>query len=123
VIEVVVFAPLKTAKTIIRARMEQENDADEQTGGNGDEEGKDEEAKNVGEKVKPEGTALSKKADDLRKLREKMAALKQGRATKAANEDDKKEVEEENDIEVKDEFVASGSRDKRIKLWNAKKGI
>ena len=26
------------------------------------------------------------------------------------------------DIVVKDEYVASGSRDKRIKIWNAKRG-
>ena len=124
-IDVVIFAPLKTAKTITKARMDQDTEVDEQTGGTTPaEETKQEEEENKGEKETNEGmTEIEKRSEELRKARERVAQLKKrtGRKTKEANEEEKKE-ESVDDIEVKDEFVASGSRDKRIKIWSAKKG-
>lgn len=125
VIDVVVFAPIKTAKTIIKSRMEQDNEADEQTGGTDNlEESKGDDSKNNGEKDKSKVTSYSKKGEELKKLREKMQALKRGTASKAVRNDDEEDKKVElDDFEVKDEFAASGARDKRIKIWNAKKGI
>ena len=126
VIDVVVFAPMKTARTIIKARLDQENEADEQTGGTEAEESKTEESKNNGEKDMPEVTKLASQNDKLKELRERMAALKQGRkAAKDAPEEEKKSAvatAENDQVEVREEFAASGSRDKRIKIWNAKRG-
>ena len=105
--------------------MEQDNEADEQTGGTDNlEESKGEDSKNNGEKDKSKVTSYSKKGEELKKLREKMQALKRGTASKAVRNDDEEDKKVEiDDIEVKDEFAASGARDKRIKIWNAKKGI
>lgn len=124
VIDVVVFAPMKTARTIIKARLDQENEADEQTGGTEGEESKNEESKNNGEKDMPEVAKMVSQNDKLKELREKMAALKQGRkTTKETQEEEKKQTNDGDDqIEVREEFAASGSRDKRIKIWNAKRG-
>jgi predicted nucleic acid-binding Zn ribbon protein len=122
VIDVVVFIPLKTAKTIIKARMEQDQDNEEQKG-DAEEEGKEEEK--AGEKeVSAASSALSKKGEELKKARERLAKLKGNVGTKTKKDEEDKQTEEnEEDIVVKDEFVASGSRDKRIKIWNAKRGI
>ena len=123
IIDIVVFAPLLTAKTIIKARMDQENEGDEQTGGTKtDEEKKKEDSENNGEKDKTVTSSLQKKAEEMKKMRERLAQLKiNGKATNNEDEEEKKEISLD-DIEVKDEFVASGSRDKRIKIWNAKRG-
>lgn len=125
VIEVVVFAPLKTAKTITKARMEQNNEGDEQTGTTDpNEENKDEDSKHNGVKDKSGVSELAKKAEDMKKLREKLAKLKGNVGTKAAEKEaeDEPAKEPEQEIEVKDEFVASGARDKRIKIWSARRG-
>ena len=127
IIDVVVFAPLKAAKTIIKARMEQDQEADEQTGGTpGDEEGKQEEAENNGEKEPTSASnALAKRSEEMKKARERLAQLKSKIGSKSNNKDaeeEKKEESKEDDIEVKYDIVASGSRDKRIKIWNTKRG-
>lgn len=122
-IDVVVFIPLKTAKTIIKARLEQDLDNEEQKGGVEEDEKEEEK---VGEKeVSPAASALSKKGEELRKAREKLAKLKGnvGAKTKKDDGENKDAENKEEDIVVKDEFVASGSRDKRIKIWNAKRGV
>ena len=122
VIEVVIFAPLKSARTITKARLEQENDADEQTGGtNPDEESKADESETNGEKDNTKLTALQTKKQQMKEMRERLAKLKKGVGSKTKN-DGEEEKKGEDDIVVKDEFVASGSRDKKIKLWNAKRG-
>lgn len=124
VIDVVVFIPLKTAQTILKARMDQDQEVDEQTGGTNEEEDKqaDEEQK-VGEKeINPAVSAIAKRGEELKKARERLAKLK-GNIGRTKNNDEEEKVEPEVEIVVKDEFVASGARDKRIKIWNAKKGI
>jgi hypothetical protein len=116
-IEVVIFAPQKAAKTLVKARSEQEQ-PDEQNGVNDQ---NDEEFKDKGSKDDSAKTEFEKKGADLKAMRERLAALKSGNRSKTKNNEETK-VEEEIEVEVKDEFVASGSRDKRIKIWNAKRG-
>lgn len=108
VIDVVVFAPMKTAKTIIENM--QTNMPDGQAGDNdGDEESKGEDDPNNGDKVKEENaTKLAKKAEELKRLREKMAALKKGTTSKTKDEEEDKKEDQSDEIQVKDEFVASG---------------
>ena len=59
-------------------------------------------------------------------MREKRDMLKRraGRKKKADGEveEDKKIEDDTEEVVVKDDYVASGSRDKRIKIWNAKRG-
>jgi WD40 repeat protein len=124
VIDVVVFVPLNAAKTIMKARSEEEQDQgnDEQTGGNVEtEENKDEEEKTE-EKQTSSEPATSKTAEALRKARERLNKLKNKETSKREEVEEEKFVEPEEDIVVKDELVATGSRDKRIKIWNAKRG-
>ena len=124
-IETVAFLPMLTAKTLTKARREQDNE-EEQTGGNvEEEEDKQEEEKIVENQTSSETKVRSSKADELRKMREKMQRLKDraaGRTDRDENEEEKKEEEKVEDIIVKDEFIASGSRDKHIKIWNARRG-
>lgn len=122
VIDIVVFVPLSAAKTIIKARSEEQDQGnDEQTGGNVDnEENKVEEVKTEESQTSSEPTT-SKTAEALRKARERLNKLKNKDTSKKAEEEEKI-LEPEDDIVVKDEYVASGSRDKRIKIWNAKRG-
>ena len=123
VIDVVVFVPLNAAKTIMKARSEEQDQGnDEQTGGNVEtEENKDEEEK-IEEKQTSSEPATSKTAEALRKARERLNKLKNKETSKREEVEEEKIVEPEEDIVVKDEFVATGSRDKRIKIWNAKRG-
>lgn len=122
VIDVVVFVPLNAAKTIMKARSEEQDQGnDEQTGGNVEtEENKEEEEKE--EKQTSSEPAASKTAEALRKARERLNKLKNKDTSKREDVEEEKIVEPEEDIVVKDEFVATGSRDKRIKIWNAKRG-
>lgn len=125
IIDVVVFAPIKTAKTITKARMQQEQETDEQTGGtNPDEETKQDDAENTGEKEPtPATSALAKRAEELKKARERIAQLKMKKTDKTKiEEEEKKDAQNDDDVVVTWDFVASGSRDKRIKVWNAKRG-
>lgn len=124
-IETVAFLPMLTAKTFTKARRDQDNE-EEQTGGNvEEEENKDEEEKTVENQTSSETKIRSSKAEELRKMREKMKMMKDraaGRTDREENEEEKKEEETIEDIVVRDEFIASGSRDKHIKIWNAKRG-
>lgn len=123
VIDVVIFAPLETAKTIIKARLEQENENEEQKDDNKPhEEAKVDRSDTNGEAEAPIQTTTQKRKEDLDKLRERIAKLKNGKKTNKANEEEEDKEVKIDDIEVKDEFVASGSRDKKIKIWNAKRG-
>lgn len=101
--------------------MDQDQENDGQTG---DATG-DEEEEKVGEKEpKPELSAMAKRKEELRKNREKLQKLKGNIGTRAKKDDENaKEEEPEEEIVVRDEFVASGARDKRIKIWNAKRGM
>jgi WD40 repeat protein len=121
IIDVVIFAPQKTAKTIIKSKLDKDNDTEDQTGFT-EEESKVKELESNGGKDNTKLTSLQLKAQQMKEMREKLASKKKGIGTKTKddNEEDKKE---EDDIEVKDDFVASGSRDKKIKLWNCKRGI
>lgn len=128
IVDIVRFAPLEAAKTLTKLR----NGIipDEQTGGTDNEEEKKEEEESNGVKDTPEdGKASSTKArnDDLKQKMEDMKRKREARgAKKASAKEDKKEgskeVEEVPDVIVKDQFVASGSRDKRIKIWGGNKG-
>jgi hypothetical protein len=102
IIDIVVFAPAKTAKTITRARMQQDQETDEQTGGTKpEEENKQDEAENNGEKEStPAMSALAKRAEDLKKTREKLAQMKMSKANKNKNEEEKKEAQSEEDVVV-----------------------
>ena len=113
-----------TAKTLTKSRRDQDNEEEEQTGGNvEEEEDKDEEEKIAEKQTSSETKLRSSKADDLRKAREKMQKLKDRAAGRTdRNEEEKKEDSGLDDIIVKDDFIASGSRDKHIKIWNAKRG-
>ncbi len=122
VIDIVVFAPFKTAKTITKTRLEQDNDDDSQIGGT-DEENKAKESQDNGEKDNTKSKSYQLKGQEIKKMKEKLAKLKKDVGTKTNDDKEEEKKEEEDDIEVKDEFVASGSRDKKIKLWIAKKGI
>ena len=126
IIDVVVFVPLETAKVIIKARMDQENNEDDKEEVGKAEEAETEEEKSGQKEPSSAATALSKRGEELKKAREKLAKMKGNignRATKEEEEDEKKEAEPEKEIVVNTEYVASGSRDKRIKIWNAKRGI
>ncbi len=124
VIETVVFVPLLTAKIITKARMDQD-DEEEQTGGNVEgEENKDEEEKISEKQTSSETKGHTSTAARLKELREKKAKIMNraaGKGDKIVEEEEKKE-DNLDEIVVKDEFVASGSRDKKIKIWNAKRG-
>jgi hypothetical protein len=103
IIDIVVFAPIKTAKTITKARMQQDQETDEQTGGTKpEEENKQEDAENNGEKEStPAMSALAKRAEDLKKTRERLAQLKMGKANKTKNdEEEKKEIQNDDDVVV-----------------------
>lgn len=103
IIDIVIFAPIKTAKTITKARMQQDQEADEQTGGTKpDEETKQEEAENEGEKESaPATSALARRAEELKKARERIAQLKMKKADKTKiEEEDKKETNNESDVVV-----------------------
>lgn len=129
-VDVVVFAPKKAALTITKARM-----TDNHTGKNGtktsegDEDDDDEEeTKNLdtaSTEDTPVETGLSevqkKLAERRKQLAERKARFKRKKRG-VKEEETKEEVEEEEEIEVKNDFVASGSRDKLIKIWNANKG-
>jgi len=121
----VVFIPHKTAQTIFKARSDQDND--EQTGGTPrKEDDKQEEDEKVGDKqLSAETSAISKKGEELKKTRERLALLKANISKKTKDNPDEEEklpAEPEQEIVVKDEYIASGSRDKRIKIWSAKRG-
>jgi platelet-activating factor acetylhydrolase IB subunit alpha len=122
-IETVAFLPLLTAKTLTKSRRDQDSE-EEQTGGNVEgEEDKNEEEKIDEKQTSSETKHRSSKADDLRKAREKIQMLKDRAAGRTdRNEEEKKEDSGLDDIIVKDDFIASGSRDKHIKIWNAKRG-
>lgn len=124
VIETVVFVPLLTAKIITKSRMDQD-DEEEQTGGNVEgEENKDEEEKISEKQTSSETKGHTSTAARLKELREKKAKIMNraaGKGDKIVEEEEKKE-DNLDEIVVKDEFVASGSRDKKIKIWNAKRG-
>lgn len=124
VIEVAVFIPEETAKNIVKARMEQDNEDDKQFGETSNEENKGEEEKDMGEKEKSSETnALAKRGEELRKAREKLARLKGNLGTKTdKNNDATTEEDKGEEIVLTTEYIASGSRDKRIKIWNAKRG-
>lgn len=126
VIEVVVFIPPNTAKSIIKARMEQDVDNNEDVpngDAHNDEEEKKEEEEEKEAPKKTEIDPVTKRKEELKRARERLAKLKNDVGTKRKkDETGDKEEEEKDDIVVKDEFVASGSRDKRIKIWNAKRG-
>lgn len=125
VIETVVFVPLLTAKVITKARRDQD-DEEEQTGGNVEvEEAKDEEEKIAEKQTSSETKApssLKEKLEMLRGIRDKKKLRAAGKGGPEEEEEKKKETDDLEGIVVKDEFVASGSRDKKIKIWNAKRG-
>lgn len=129
-IDIVVFVPLSTAETIILARQDQDDEKELQTGGNIEkEESKEEEEKTMEKQTSSETKPRFAKAEALRKAREKKAQILQ-RVTgkkKGSKEDEKIVESEENErtkrVVVKDEFVASGCRDKRIKIWNTRSGV
>jgi hypothetical protein len=120
VIDVVVFVPLKTAKVLVKAREQQDQGNDEQTGGNIEgEEGKDEEEKATENQTSTKTSSMSKHGDALRKAREKLAKKKLEIGMKKEDKEELKANEDDlDDIVVKDEYIASGARDKRIKIWS-----
>lgn len=120
VIDIIVFVPLKTAKVLVKAREQQDQGNDEQTGGNIDgEEEKEEEEKNNEDQTSTKTNQISKRGDALKKAREKLAKKKLEIGMKKEDKEDSKANDDDlDDIVVKDEYVASGSRDKRIKIWS-----
>ena len=120
VIDVVVFVPLKTAKVLVKAREQQDQGNDEQTGGNIDgEEEKEEEEKTTEDQTSTKTSTISKRGDASKKAREKLAKKKLEIGMKKEDREDSKAIDDDlDDIVVKDEYVASGSRDKRIKIWS-----
>lgn len=75
IIDVVIFAPLETAKTIIKAKNDPENEEDKENE-NADEEEKAVRADTNGDVEEAILTPAQKKKADLDKLREKKAKLK-----------------------------------------------
>mmetsp|Transcript_28889 Transcript_28889/g.32978 ORF Transcript_28889/g.32978 Transcript_28889/m.32978 type:complete len:109 (-) Transcript_28889:291-617(-) len=107
--------------------MLQDQEGDEQTGGSTpNEEEKEEETKSNGEKeADPKASYIAQRAEEIKKARERLAKRKRDIATKTKGADEETKKEEskgDDDIQVTTDFVASGSRDKRIKIWECKRG-
>ena len=81
IIETVVFVPLLSAKTITKARMDQDDEEEEQTGGNVEQEEDKEEEKTDDKQVSSE-TKVPSAAEKLRLARERLARAKNKAAGK-----------------------------------------
>jgi hypothetical protein len=114
-IDTVAFAPLATAKTITRmlkALIEKES------------EGEGEEGEEKGAEEAPKASKLDEQKDKMAALREKLAqkkALMKGRKDEDGARKEE-EPEEKEEVDVRFDFVATGSRDKMVIVWNAQRG-